>query len=208
MSTADSRIPQEYPPLEEDKEFRCLKPECKVVSCRSCRQETHVPKTCEEAGLERGHSARHAIEEAMTAALVRKCNKCATSFIKENGCNKVSAGIVSSYPDTRVANGRQMTCPKCRNLQCYICSKTCEYSHFNDPARGGKAGQCPLFDEQGIDVRHAEDVRKAEEEARTKIIAQNADIDRSFLEIRLSDRVKQDEEQRLKKSEFGLDAGR
>ncbi|KAI3402074.1 hypothetical protein diail_1, partial [Diaporthe ilicicola] len=54
----------EYPPIEEDKEFRCLNPDCAVTSCRSCRKETHVPKTCAEAALDNGHSARHEIEEA------------------------------------------------------------------------------------------------------------------------------------------------
>ncbi|KAF3767645.1 hypothetical protein M406DRAFT_253386 [Cryphonectria parasitica EP155] len=168
----------EYPPLEEDKEFRCLMPECKVVSCRACRQETHIPKTCEEAALERGHSARHAIEEAMSAALIRTCNKCATPFIKENGCNK-------------------MTCTKCRNIQCYTCSKSCDYTHFNDTARGGRVGQCPLFDKEGTDVRHAEEVKIAEQEARMKVLEDNTDVDAAFLEIKTSERVQKDEQQRL-----------
>lgn len=59
------------------------------MSCRACRKETHIPRTCEEAALEQGHSARHGIEEAMSEALIRKCNKCAMPFIKEHGCNKV-----------------------------------------------------------------------------------------------------------------------
>lgn len=66
----------EYPPVEIDKEFRCERPDCEVVSCRLCRKETHIPKTCAEAALEEGHSGRRAIEEAMSAALIRKCNKC------------------------------------------------------------------------------------------------------------------------------------
>jgi TRIAD3 protein (E3 ubiquitin-protein ligase RNF216) len=66
----------EYPPIEENKEFRCENPECHLVSCRLCREETHIPKTCGEAAKERGHSARRVIEEAMSAALIRKCNKC------------------------------------------------------------------------------------------------------------------------------------
>jgi TRIAD3 protein (E3 ubiquitin-protein ligase RNF216) len=66
----------EYPPVEFDKEFRCERPDCEVVSCRLCRKETHIPKTCEEVALETGHSGRRAIEEAMSAALIRKCNKC------------------------------------------------------------------------------------------------------------------------------------
>jgi TRIAD3 protein (E3 ubiquitin-protein ligase RNF216) len=66
----------EYPPVEENKEFQCENPDCRVVSCRLCRQETHIPKTCQESAKERGHSARRTIEEAMSAALIRKCNKC------------------------------------------------------------------------------------------------------------------------------------
>lgn len=80
---------QEYPDIEVNREFRCLRDDCGVVSCRACRKETHIPKTCEEAALDLGHSARHGIEEAMSEALIRKCNKCSTAFIKEHGCNKV-----------------------------------------------------------------------------------------------------------------------
>lgn len=64
------------PPVEEDKEFRCANPECEIVSCRLCKEETHVPRTCEEAAAESGISERRKIEEAMSEALIRKCNKC------------------------------------------------------------------------------------------------------------------------------------
>ena len=66
----------EYPPIEVDKEFRCQNPECEEVVCRLCRKATHIPKTCHEAELENGHSARRIIEEAMSSAMIRKCNKC------------------------------------------------------------------------------------------------------------------------------------
>ncbi len=70
------RYAAEYPPVEENKEFSCENPDCRLVSCRLCREETHIPKSCSEAAKERGHSARRTIEEAMSAALIRKCNKC------------------------------------------------------------------------------------------------------------------------------------
>lgn len=166
----------EYPPIEEDKEFRCLNPDCAVTSCRSCRKETHVPKTCAEAALDNGHSARHEIEEAMSAALIRMCNKCSAPFIKENGCNK-------------------MTCTKCRNIQCYVCSKSCDYSHFNDASRGGKTGNCPLFDDgYGVEKRHQEEVRAAEELARKKALEMHPEVQADLLEFRLSEKVKKDEE--------------
>lgn len=66
----------EYPPASVDKEFRCIKPGCQKVSCRLCRKESHIPKTCAEVALDHGLDARHELEEAMTAALVRICNNC------------------------------------------------------------------------------------------------------------------------------------
>ena len=66
----------EYPPVSENKEFSCENQECSIVSCRLCREESHIPMTCEEAARENGNSARQIIEEAMSAALIRRCNKC------------------------------------------------------------------------------------------------------------------------------------
>lgn len=70
----------EYPPVEDNREFRCENPTCQIVSCRLCNAHTHIPKTCAEAALESGIPARRGIEEAMTAALIRKCNKCKLSL--------------------------------------------------------------------------------------------------------------------------------
>lgn len=125
----------EYPPVEVNREFVCQRSECEKVSCRLCNQLTHIPKSCEEHAKENGLSIRRQIEEAMSEALIRKCNKCDTKFIKEEGCNK-------------------MTCSKCKNVQCYICSKSCSYDHFNDTTRGGKVGNCPLF--ESTEARHDE----------------------------------------------------
>jgi TRIAD3 protein (E3 ubiquitin-protein ligase RNF216) len=63
-------------PVEENREFCCQNPECEIVSCRLCRLESHVPLSCDEAAKQRGYSARQQIEEAMSAAMIRKCNKC------------------------------------------------------------------------------------------------------------------------------------
>ncbi|KAK0715514.1 hypothetical protein B0H67DRAFT_242131 [Lasiosphaeris hirsuta] len=175
----------EYPPVEEDKEFRCLNPECEVVSCRLCQQETHVPKTCEEVARETGHSARHAIEEAMSQAMIRRCNKCNTPFIKEQGCNK-------------------MTCtrPGCHNVQCYVCSRSCDYSHFDDSGRGGKKGNCPLFD--SVEQRHEDEVKVAEEKARQLAAEQNPDVPLDMFHISFSDKVKADEKRRKAANPPGL----
>ncbi|OBR02390.1 Ubiquitin-conjugating enzyme [Colletotrichum higginsianum IMI 349063] len=152
----------EYPPANTNREFRCDNPDCQKVSCRLCKEETHVPKTCEENTRDNGIKAKHEIEEAMSAAMIRKCNKCGTPFIKDEGCNK-------------------MTCvaANCANIQCYVCSQSCDYSHFNDPARGGKQGNCPLFDD--VNARHNAEVQRAEEEARQKVLESNLQINRDML---------------------------
>jgi TRIAD3 protein (E3 ubiquitin-protein ligase RNF216) len=43
------------------------------VSCRLCREKSHIPLTCQEYAKENRLSVRHTVEEAMTEALVRKC---------------------------------------------------------------------------------------------------------------------------------------
>ncbi|CAG9956253.1 unnamed protein product [Clonostachys rosea f. rosea IK726] len=74
----------QYPPVEEDREFRCANPECGIVSCRLCHKETHIPQTCDESAREKGYSARREIEEAMSAALIRKCNKCKSNELQND----------------------------------------------------------------------------------------------------------------------------
>ncbi|KAI0442562.1 hypothetical protein F4803DRAFT_562254 [Xylaria telfairii] len=146
----------EYPPVEVDKEFRCEDPRCRRVSCRLCRKETHIPRTCAEVEADRGLDARHALEEAKSEALIRRCNNCQNPFIKIDGCNKVR-------------------CTKCMTLQCDVCRKTItSYSHFNDTTRGGKTGQCPLYDESR--GRYEKEVSSAETEMLKKIVTENPDL--------------------------------
>jgi TRIAD3 protein (E3 ubiquitin-protein ligase RNF216) len=90
-----------YPPPEEDREFRCLNPDCEKVSCRLCKGETHIPKSCKEAAVV---PERRLVEEAMTAALVRTCPKCNAKIVKESGCNSVR-------------------CTNCHSTMCYICQQ-------------------------------------------------------------------------------------
>lgn len=167
----------EYAPVEVDREFRCQNPACQEVSCRLCRKPTHIPKTCAEADRENGPSARLTVEEAMSAALIRNCNKCHTPFIKELGCNK-------------------MTCsrPGCHNVQCYVCHQSCTYSHFDDSSRGGKKGNCPLF--ESAEQRHEDEVKEAQDAAVKELTAKNPGIDVGLLKINLSARVLDDEKRR------------
>lgn len=167
----------EYPPVEEDKEFRCEAEDCKKVSCRLCKLDTHIPKSCAENARENAPSIRRQIEEAMSEALIRKCNKCSTPFIKEAGCNKM----------TCMSSG-------CKNIQCYVCSKSCAYDHFDDSNRGGKAGNCKLFD--NVEDRHEEEVKRAEDEAIKKVLEENPEYTEEQLRVHVSDNVKKDDEQR------------
>ncbi|RFU32068.1 hypothetical protein B7463_g4246, partial [Scytalidium lignicola] len=170
----------EYPPIEIDKEFRCQAPNCEKVSCRLCKLESHIPLSCEEFAKENGLSIRRQIEEAMSAALIRKCNKCNTPFIKEEGCNK-------------------MTCTRngCYNIQCYVCHKSCTYDHFNDPGRGGKPGNCPLF--ENVEDRHNSEVKKAEREALKKVQEAHPEYNEEDLKIHLSEKVIKDDTKRRAK---------
>ncbi|KAK5661183.1 hypothetical protein OQA88_11074 [Cercophora sp. LCS_1] len=167
---------EEYPPVEENKIFDCKNPGCEKSSCRLCQKDSHIPKTCEEVVREQGESARHLLEEAMSEALMRKCNKCKAAFIKEAGCNK-------------------MTCVKCHNMQCYVCSQSItDYNHFNDPHRGGRVGNCPLFD--SVEQRHEQDVQAAAQRERQRIVDENPELDPNALQIEFSENVIADDERR------------
>ena len=99
-----------------------------------------------------------------------------TPFIKDAGCNKMTC-----------------TVPACRNVQCYICSKNCDYKHF---ARKylPEDGCCPLYDNS--EDRHEKEVRKAQEEITKRVQSERPDILPGSLEITVSDTVRQDEERR------------
>ncbi|KAJ3530252.1 hypothetical protein NM208_g9405 [Fusarium decemcellulare] len=158
---------EEYPSIDINKEFRCQNPDCGITSCRLCNAETHLPKSCEDVSREKGIDLRREVEEAMSAALIRKCNKCGYPFIKQSGCNLM-----------------RCTQKGCNSSQCYICSKPCNYSHFNDETRGGKKGNCTLFDV--LEDRHDEDIKKAEEIAKKKVLEKHPGLDPSLLNFNIA----------------------
>ncbi|EMD61715.1 hypothetical protein COCSADRAFT_39416 [Bipolaris sorokiniana ND90Pr] len=159
-------------PVEVDKEFRCQNTKCGETSCRLCQKESHIPLTCDEFKKDGQITLRHIVEEAMSAALIRHCNKCKHPFIKEQGCNK-------------------MTCTHCRNLQCYVCSQNVtDYRHFGD----GQAGRCPLH--ENVEERHEQEVKRAADEAMAKVQAENPGFSDADLMVKVSDQVKQAEETR------------
>src|ERR1700761_4533258 len=55
---------------ETPTKFDCHNPECNMSSCLKCKEECHIPKSCEEAKRDKDKgkalNLRHLIEEAMT----------------------------------------------------------------------------------------------------------------------------------------------
>ncbi|PKX99417.1 E3 ubiquitin-protein ligase RNF216 [Aspergillus novofumigatus IBT 16806] len=149
------------PPVDEDREFRCCNPSCEVVSCRLCKDVTHVPKTCEEAKKDRGVSERHLVEEAMSEALIRNCPRCKVKIVKEFGCNK-------------------MTCPSCRCCMCYLCKKDItreQYAHF-----GYGPNACTVEDDP---MRDQKEVEQAQKKTIEEIRAENPGLNSEELQVKL-----------------------
>lgn len=122
----------------------------------------------------------------MTAAMIRSCNRCKKQFIKDSGCNK-------------------MTCPSCHNMQCYCCSQTLkDYDHFDQAPLGSSrrnGKKCPLYDD--VEVRHEREVKEAEEAAKKQLMEENPDLDAEDLEIKISDRVKKTDAEKVQQQRAG-----
>ncbi|ORY86653.1 hypothetical protein BCR35DRAFT_277479 [Leucosporidium creatinivorum] len=111
--------------------FHCEREGCRKTSCRKCHELGHVPLTCDEAKKDKKLPGLHQVEEAMTAALIRRCPTCKTPCIKSDGCNV-------------------MTCSNCpgRTQFCYVCGVRAGHgsSHFAGVGTG-IGGKCPQFDD-------------------------------------------------------------
>lgn len=149
-------------PVEVDSLFECLNPECEKVSCRKCHEESHVPRSCEEAKKDKGLSAaRHAIEEARSEAMIRSCPRCKVKIIKSAGCNK-------------------LICSNCKAVMCYVCKKDItgrNYEHFDT-----RATACPIQDRPAED-RHQHEADDAETAAIAAAKARDADLNEDDLRI-------------------------
>ncbi|KAF9009905.1 hypothetical protein BDQ17DRAFT_1347118 [Cyathus striatus] len=127
---------------------------CGKISCRKCKKPNHLPKLCKVIEKENALVRKHAIEEAMSQALMRNCPKCKKAFLKEDGCNK-------------------MKCPFCGTLSCYVCRSAINdtgYDHFTrtesdqSPTIKSIEGMCYLYDP--IEKRAKDEVKAAEKTAR------------------------------------------
>ena len=143
-----------FPPVEGNGEFCCHNPDCYMVSCRLCREESHSPKTCEELQQEKlAKPERRVVEEAMSEALICNCPWRALKGLKESGCN------------TTICPG---SC-----VYCYVCKKPINghsYEHF-------ATGRCS----PDRSPNHQEEVNRAETQTVEQILAENPGLKREDL---------------------------
>ncbi|KAM0281805.1 hypothetical protein ACHAQH_003387 [Verticillium albo-atrum] len=133
--------------------FTCRSPRCLRTSCLSCAKPWADVHVCNESSLV---ALRTQVEQAMSLAIKRVCPRCATSFVKNSGCNK-------------------LTCP-CGYKMCYVCRKDIGgangegegYRHFcehfrpdGDPQPCDECDRCNLWESEDTD----EVLRRAREEA-------------------------------------------
>lgn len=79
--------------------FTCPIAECGFESCVECGEESHIPLRCNEVEKKRETKGRLAVEEAISAAKIRRCPACQKAFIKSDGCNKVCEMYGSPFCD-------------------------------------------------------------------------------------------------------------
>ncbi|KAJ3522269.1 hypothetical protein NMY22_g11965 [Coprinellus aureogranulatus] len=141
---------------EQEPLFECLNVEegCGKATCRTCKRDNHSPRTCREEELA-STGPEHAVQEAMSEALMRRCPGCDRATVKETGCNRI-------------------VCPDCDTHFCYTCRNDISdegYDHFHrnvehDPrTSAGANGKCLLWDEVLLEQQHEREVRIARERA-------------------------------------------
>ena len=156
------------PPVEVDREFRCQNGDCEKVSCRICRSESHIPLSCDEWKKENRISERHVLEEARTAALLKKCPKCNVQILKEHGCNR-------------------LTCP-CGVTMCDFCGKDITgvgYGHFKGEGPRGASQTCPTYDDLTVRRRHA--LKEAQATALEEVRARNPELNLKDIDLDFRD---------------------
>jgi hypothetical protein len=159
--------------------FECPMTTCRFSSCRDCGEAAHIPLRydltikqlvriftsfysltqnylifrCDEVVKDKVVTeGRLAVEEAITAAKLRRCPSCKKCFIKESGCNKI-------------------TC-SCGIKVCYLCQeKIQDYTHFCQQPhcdhKNEKCTKCPLYSNAEEDDARA--MSKAGFEAAEKV---------------------------------------
>ncbi|KAI8633412.1 hypothetical protein F5Y19DRAFT_299420 [Xylariaceae sp. FL1651] len=121
--------------------FVCQNPGCSRPSCMSCSKAWVDIHICHESSL---IALRTQIEQAMSMAIKRVCPRCNTSFVKTDGCNK-------------------LTC-LCGYKMCYVCRKDIGapnegYQHFcqhfrpeGDGRQCKECNKCNLWEVENTDA--------------------------------------------------------
>jgi hypothetical protein len=122
--------------------FICQNRDCARTSCLSCSKSWTDIHVCNESSLV---ALRTQVEQAMSMAIKRVCPRCNTSFVKTQGCNK-------------------LTCP-CGYKMCYVCRKDIGgadgegYRHFcdhfrpdGDPKPCTECNRCNLWESENTEA--------------------------------------------------------
>ncbi|TGJ82315.1 hypothetical protein E0Z10_g6433 [Xylaria hypoxylon] len=121
--------------------FVCKNPGCERSSCMSCSKAWVDIHLCHESSL---IALRTQVEQAMSMAIKRVCPRCSMSFVKTEGCNK-------------------LTCP-CGYQMCYVCRKNIGapnegYQHFcqhfrpeGDGRQCTECDKCNLWEAENTDA--------------------------------------------------------
>lgn len=96
--------------------LQCKKNNCKKKWCSKCRKSDHSGYTCNKIHDPQNIDAiRTIVEETINHALIHKCPKCRSTYVKEEGlgCN-------------------HMTCTTCKTRSCYLCGlEMCNCPQYN-----------------------------------------------------------------------------
>ncbi|KAK6531603.1 hypothetical protein TWF694_002787 [Orbilia ellipsospora] len=130
---------------------------CGRKSCRNCGKEWKAFHKCFENEAE---ALRLCVENAMAAAIKRTCPSCGTSFVKSDGCNK-------------------LTCV-CGYVMCYVCRvdlKGVGYKHFCQHFRQVPGTSCVECDKCDLYVQEDESLvlKVAGERAQAEWLSKNSD---------------------------------
>ncbi|BGP10197.1 hypothetical protein JCM10049v2_006080 [Rhodotorula toruloides] len=155
----------------DERLFHCQREDCLV--------KDHLPKTCAEVDEDAKLNSVHQVEEAMSAALIRRCPKpgCGEPYIKDSGCNKI-------------------ICSNCRTLSCYICGKiVAGYQHFRNAGTNLPVGMqaevgstCDLWD--STEERNRQEVEAARMAAEIELRKRNLHIaEEDLAKLKMDDKV-------------------
>lgn len=127
-----------------DKTLQCQHPACGKSWCAKCRQEHAPNKSClKYTRAFTPESVAAFVSFQISNAILHKCPRCFTSFVKED-------------EGTNGAGCNAMNCPKCRVHSCYLCNAVLPshdyYRHFKGNSSPASDRRCVLYNAYGTDA--------------------------------------------------------